>query len=251
MMVELSMLRDWTQALGLRVKRESETDGLQVALPITGAPRFTIKPDGRESTWSITHERQLSSAIVDSQWGIGGHDDSPISRLTKTIHRLATGFLVLHAEVFQDGSDVVIEFTAPIYGEGLTKQAFALTLSSVMKAVEAFDLLIAQRAEQVAALKEFETKEVELKKMHESQLAELTKPLPEAAAPTTRTSKSGCPHCGTELPAGAVFCAACGKSVLTAPSATPVASPGRRCSRCGQQVISSKKFCTGCGAPLT
>ena len=47
----------------------------------------------------------------------------------------------------------------PIYGETITGQAFAPTVSFVIKLVEAFDALSAERARHLAILKELTVKE--------------------------------------------------------------------------------------------
>jgi hypothetical protein len=250
-MIELDMFKTWAEDLGLRVKGEPATAELYVSLPISGAARFTIRRD-RKDVWSITHQRPLAASILNSNWGIGAQSETPISLLTKAVRRLATGFPLLQAEVIPRGSDVVIEFNVPVYAEALTQQAFVLSLSSVMKAVEAFDLLAAQRAEQIAALKEFEVKEAELKKRNEEDLAKLMAPGPEQSPRPKQISKNNCPHCGIDLPANAIFCASCGQRITAAAASVPFtqASPQRRCPRCGQPVVSNKKFCTSCGATL-
>ena len=52
-----------------------------------------------------------------------------------------------------------------------------------------------------------------------------------------------CPKCGTQLPAAAKFCFACGEKI-EAPSADEITCPA-----CGQKTPKGK-FCMQCGAPL-
>jgi double zinc ribbon protein/RING finger family protein len=53
---------------------------------------------------------------------------------------------------------------------------------------------------------------------------------------------AACPSCQAHVPAGAKFCAGCGK---------PVAGPPQKqfCTGCGQQLQPGGRFCAGCGTP--
>jgi membrane protease subunit (stomatin/prohibitin family) len=57
-----------------------------------------------------------------------------------------------------------------------------------------------------------------------------------AAAPAPAAATIACPKCGTENPAGAKFCQACG---------TPLGA--KACANCGAEVPAGAKFCPACG----
>jgi len=55
---------------------------------------------------------------------------------------------------------------------------------------------------------------------------------------------ASCPNCKSRLPAGARFCADCGKPVGAA------AAGPKHCTGCGAQLSPGAKFCAGCGAAV-
>lgn len=205
-MIEITTLKTWVEELGLRVKGDSTAAELQVGLPSLGAPLFTIKSE-RSDFWRITHQCRIADSTVNSEWGIGEPSESPISLLTKAVQHLATGFPLLSVQVSQSESNVVIEFKAPIYGDGLTRQAFMLTVSSVVKSVEAFNALSAHRTRQIEVLKELKVKEDALKEKYE--VSTVT-----AAAPPKKIALSRrCPRCNQVVVTGKTSCPACGASL--------------------------------------
>lgn len=63
---------------------------------------------------------------------------------------------------------------------------------------------------------------------------------------TFERQTSACAHCGTLLPADAVFCRSCGTSLVgSQPSA------GKKvCPKCGTHVAVDQRFCQKCGTQL-
>ena len=59
-------------------------------------------------------------------------------------------------------------------------------------------------------------------------------------AASTGGAKISCPSCKAENPAGAKFCGACGKEIVS----------GVKCGKCGAQASPGAKFCPECGASL-
>lgn len=207
-MIEITTLKTWVEGLGLRVKGESTAAALQVGLPALGSPLFTIKSE-RSNFWQITHQRRIADSTVNSEWGIGEPPEPPIALLTKAVQHLAMGFPLLSAQVSRSESNVVIEFKAPIYGDGLTRQAFMLTVSSVVKSVEAFDALSAHRTRQIEVWKELEVKEDALREKYEvSPVATSSSVLPKKFTLSRRCSK-----CSQVVGAGKTSCPACGASL--------------------------------------
>ena len=212
-MIEIKTLKTWVEGLGLRAKGESTAEMLQVALPALNAPLFTIKAE-QPDLWWMTHQRRIAASSVNSEWEIGVEPSlRPIARLTKAVQHLAMNFPLLSVKVTESGSDVVIEFKAPIYGEALTGQAFALTASSVIKSVEAFDALSAERARQLAILKEWTVKEKALREKYELPSTATTTSSSASPSPKSFALSRRCPRCNKIIRAGNTACAACGASV--------------------------------------
>lgn len=209
-MIEIKTLKIWVEELGLRVKGESTADILQVALPALNAPVFTIKSE-RTDWWQITHQRRIAGSKVNSEWEIGGEpSEPPITRLTIAVQHLATGFPLLSVHVSRSEPNVVIEFKAPIHGDGLSRQAFMLTVSSIVKSVEAFDALSAHRVRQIQVLKELKAEEDALREKYEVSPVAASS----ASAPPKKIMLSRrCPRCNQVVGAGKTSCDACGTSL--------------------------------------
>ena len=62
------------------------------------------------------------------------------------VRQVASGFPLIEPQTRDDGGDIRVWFRAPVYEERLTRQAFVLTLSSVLKAAATFDSITARRA---------------------------------------------------------------------------------------------------------
>ena len=208
-MIEIKTLKTWVEGLGLRAKGESTAEMMQVALPALNSPLFTIKAE-RPDLWWMTHQRRIVGSNVNSVWEMEVEPSvRPITRLTKAVQHLAVNFPLLSVKVTESGSDVVIEFKAPIYGETITAQAFMLTASSVIKSVEAFDALSAERARQLTILKELTVKEEALREKYElPSTSSVASPSPKGVALSRR-----CPRCNKIIRTGNTVCAACGASL--------------------------------------
>lgn len=58
-----------------------------------------------------------------------------------------------------------------------------------------------------------------------------------------------CPNCNMELPAGTVFCSACGSKVEAAAEETKEEYAGK-CEKCGSDLKVGAAFCANCGAKV-
>ena len=92
--------------------------------------------------WRLVAERRVSAAERASTWAApeGGTDV-----LVEVVGRVASAFPLVAVDVVPAEADRVVRFTAPAYEEGLSRQEFVLTASSVVRAALAFDAAAAVR----------------------------------------------------------------------------------------------------------
>lgn len=90
----------------------------------------------------------------------------------------------------------------------------------------------------------------------QAQVAQWENSLAQMKAAREAAKQPRCPYCGSPVMKGAVFCAACGRSLVptqqpgmpVAPMAGPVPQPGAACPNCGAPVDGDTVFCGNCGA---
>lgn len=127
-MVDTATLTGWLSDLGDRaatvVERGPETWIVGVQRPLT--------PD-EVATWSAVP---------------GGLEDA--------VRAVAAGFPLVQSDLVRDGSRVVARFWAGVHGDGLARQAFLLTASSVSKAAGALTVLTRTNRDYAAAVDDLE-----------------------------------------------------------------------------------------------
>ena len=99
----------------------------------------------------------------------------------------------------------------------------------------------------------FADKDVELLRSLVTELKRANEEIQEMRTVVLRLKGSRpCPTCGAELPAGSVFCSACGARVLkiSADTADPQPTDGVPCKSCGAMMSKGTLFCTNCGTNL-
>ena len=140
-------IQHWLVDLGLTSTAKPD-GGLAVTSAGEPTASFTIAPT-RPGRWDITSQRSVRLADL----GVGGNNGARIEvgDLASIVRDLACGLPLVHAEVAElvDGLDVT--FGAGLFDEGLSEQTFALTMSSVAKAVESCDRLCAKLRESLSA----------------------------------------------------------------------------------------------------
>ncbi|WP_263248076.1 SH3 domain-containing protein [Saccharopolyspora rosea] len=148
----------WLSCLDVSVerRRHGETEELHIGKPGGTHPLVVLKTeDGRESgergnTWWAIHERVIPRSAVEENWRIVGEPRSSVGNLSRIVTEFATGFPLVDCEVRPSANgDVVVVIRAPLFLEDLAAQAFLLTVSAVLKAAEALDVLEARKAEEV------------------------------------------------------------------------------------------------------
>lgn len=202
------VLETWIE--GLAVKPGAGVSGTELwAAPAAGGgPSLVVRPRDA-GRWEVVHERQIPASTARSTWQAPWDTGSPAAVVDNIVRQVASGFPLVEHDTRDEGGDVTIRFRAPLYEEGLTRQAFVLTASSVLKAAGAFDLVTAQRAEELKALQDFDTKAAQREKeqqelidqMSPTPAAQLTAPM--AAVPPTPSAAASVAAPATSAPAAA------------------------------------------------
>jgi hypothetical protein len=138
----------WLEALGLDVTVKDDGSGEELWITSGDVePRLVIRQSD-VGTWDVVYERRLAASELSAQWDAPWETELSTAIVGRAVREIACGFPLVASETRDDGGDVVVRFRAPLYDEGLTRQAFVLTVSPVLKATEAFDLALARRAEE-------------------------------------------------------------------------------------------------------
>jgi hypothetical protein len=154
-MTETATLEAWARSLGFSVS-PGERPGDVSAMPPGGGQPILIQRRQYEE-WELIHERRVDVAAAGAAWLAPGDERRPTDVLDSIVRRLAATYPLVEGQVtLVIGDELRVRFSAPVFGEGLTRQAFLLTLSALTKAVQAYDLAAAARAEDLAALAEFQ-----------------------------------------------------------------------------------------------
>jgi hypothetical protein len=187
----------WLEALGLEVTVKNGASGEELWVTSAGhdEPRLVVRQSDA-GTWEVVHDRRLAASVLNAAWHAPWDTDPPAVVVGRAVQGVACGFSLVESETHDDRRDLVVRFRAPIYDEGLTRQAFVLTVSPVLKAAEAFDLVVARRAEELANWNEFEAGTEQRKNEQQELIDQMAEAAatPEATdpvAPVPPTSSAG------------------------------------------------------------
>jgi hypothetical protein len=203
-------LRTWIEGLGLAVKPGAGASGaeLQVTLAESDEPALVVRQRD-PGVWEVVHQRQIPASLARSTWQAPWDTGSPAAVVDNIVRQVASGFPLIEPQTRDDGGDIRVWFRAPVYEERLTRQAFVLTASSVLKAAARFDSITARRAEELEALQEFDAQAEQRAKeqqelidqMSPTPAAQLTAPM--AAVPPTPSAAASVAAPATSAPAAA------------------------------------------------
>ncbi|HEX7520518.1 MAG TPA: SH3 domain-containing protein [Acidimicrobiia bacterium] len=182
-MMNPHVVQAWIEGLGLAVKPGAGTSGteLWVTPADTDGPSLVVRQRDA-GMWEVVNERVISASTAGSAWQAPWDTGSPTAVVDNIARQVACGFLLVESATRDESGNLTVRFRAPVYEEGLTRQAFVLTASSVLKAARAFDLVIAQRAEELKALQDFDA-QAEQRAKEQQELIDQMSPAP-AAQPT-------------------------------------------------------------------
>jgi Bacterial SH3 domain len=173
-MTDLTTLTSWLEGLGLEVKDGSGPAGKQLSVKVAGeADPSVVVQQGSSDTWEIVHDRRVPAATLTSDWSAPWDTGPPAEVVGKAAREVAFGFPLVESETRQEGGNVTVRFHAPVFDDGLTRQAFVLTVSAVLKVADVFDLVLKGRAEEMKGWREFEAGSEERKQQQEELITRL------------------------------------------------------------------------------
>jgi hypothetical protein len=156
-MTAAATLSSWLEGLGLEVKETGTHagDGLSIMPAHDGDPSVAVQRSD-PATWEVVHDRRIEGSVLTSDWHAPWDTETPSEVMSRAVREVACGFPLVESETHDEGGDVAIRLRAPVFDEGLTRQAFVLTVSSVLNAARTLDLVMARRAEDRVSWQEFE-----------------------------------------------------------------------------------------------
>ncbi len=150
-MTEPATLIGWAADLGLRARELPENRGIAVTSPSDRAITLTVARAG-PGRWEIVSERSI--VLPQPPQSADGHVLVRAADLAPLVHDLACMLPVVRAETVERSGAVDVTVSAALFDAGLSQQAFAVTMSSVLKTIEGCDRLGAKLGELHAAAAE-------------------------------------------------------------------------------------------------
>jgi hypothetical protein len=176
-MVDSVTLASWIEGMDLRVERSGED--LRVREHVGNAGELVVARTSPE-TWHVAHERTIPVDSLKADVDVPWEDDDPVAVLRRSVGEVAALFPLVEGSTRENGSDATVVLRAPVFDDGLTRQAFALTLSSLLGAAGALDRVLVSRAEQLEEWQRFEARSRE----REEELRGILQPLRPGPEPT-------------------------------------------------------------------
>ena len=151
--MDATTVRTWLAELGLDASPqagaagEEVTFGLQGGVDRRGAIRWRTP-----AVMDVFHTTQVPAAELWTHWRDPSNVATPVTELRDAVQYVAARYPLVTGEASEYQGGAVVYFSSVLFADQLSRQAFALTVSSVLKAAEAFDAGAKSRAEQLAAL---------------------------------------------------------------------------------------------------
>jgi len=176
-MTAAATLSSWLEGLGLEVKEAGGSPGerLSVMPGHDGDPSLSVERSD-PATWEVVHDRRVDASVLTSDWHAPWDTDVPSAVLGRAVQEVAYGFPLVESETHDEGGDVTVRFRAPVFDDGLTRQAFVLTVSAVLNAARVLDLVMARRAEDRASWQEFEATSDQREREQQQLIDRMTEP---------------------------------------------------------------------------
>jgi hypothetical protein len=173
-------------------------DHLSVTLTHDADPSLAVQRSD-SATWEVVHDRRVEESVLSSDWHAPWDTEPPTAVMGRAAREVACGFPLVESDMHDEGGDATIRFCAPVFDDGLTRQAFVLTVSAVLHAARVFDLVLARRAEDRVAWQEFEATSEQREREQQQVIDRVTGAASEATAPIAPTPPT--PSSGVASPA--------------------------------------------------
>jgi hypothetical protein len=133
MAADINNLATWTEDLGLRATVQSEPAGDTLRVVTAEGSHIYVKP-AESGRADISCQRRVPNADVQALWGEPDQPEETAGRFADVVGNLGNAFPLLDVSITRVEKETVVDFKSPLHMEGLNRQAYAITLSGVMKA---------------------------------------------------------------------------------------------------------------------
>jgi rubrerythrin len=195
MAADIHNLATWTEDLGLRATVQSEPTGDTLRVVTAEGSHSYVKP-AEPGRADISCQRRVPNADVQALWGEPDQPEEAAGRFAEVVGNLGNAFPLLAVTITKGEKETVVDFESPLHTEGLNRQAYALTVSGVMKAAETFDMIQEERSRQTEAWASLEEEA-------------------DATLQAFDDDLTACPQCGAAAEAGDRFCGSCGHQLVS------------------------------------
>jgi hypothetical protein len=157
--VDATTVRSWLEGLGLQAWTRTGSAGEEVTFGLQGSTEQPglVRWNG-PARMGVQHTRHLSTAELATSWRDPSNVATPSAELRTAVAFVAERFPLVVGDVSEDQTGAVVTFSAVVFDEQLCRQAFALTVSSLVKAAAMFDAGAQARAQQLATLTTMQTR---------------------------------------------------------------------------------------------
>jgi hypothetical protein len=152
--VDSMTVKAWLEGLGLHTSIRAGAAGEEVCFGLAGSTEQPGIIRWRTPTvMDVFHVRPVAAHSMTAQWRDPSNGTTPAAVLRTAVRNVALAFPLVEGNVADDaGGGVIVYFSAPVFEEPPSRQAFALTVSAVLKAAATLEAGANARAEQLAAL---------------------------------------------------------------------------------------------------
>jgi hypothetical protein len=151
--VDATTVRTWLEALGLQAWTRTGSGGEEVTFGTQAGGEQPGLVRWRTPTLiDVCYTRRVGAAELATVWRDPSNASPPIAELGNAVRFAAARFPLVTGEAADDPAGPIVQFSAVVFDEQLTRQAFSLTASAVLKAADMFEVGSKARAEQLAAL---------------------------------------------------------------------------------------------------
>ena len=168
-------LRAWIEALGFTLAPGASETDLWIRPTHADEPVLLVRRQDPQTLYVVC-ERRVPGSVLSSEWQAPWDSEPPPAVVGRAVRQVACSFPLVESGTHDDGGDVMVWFRAPVFDDGLTRQAFVLTVSSVFKAAQAFELVVAQRADELVAWAEFQATSEQRRKEQQDLIDQMTGP---------------------------------------------------------------------------
>ena len=151
--MDSTLMIAWLGGLGLQASSRPGATGEEIGFgPVGATDQPAVIRWRTPGVMDMFHIRSMPASELTTQWRDPSNASTPGVVLREAVDHVARIFPLVEGAVSEADGAAVVYFSAVLFDEQLTRQAFALTVSSVLKAAAMFEAGSKVRAEQLAAV---------------------------------------------------------------------------------------------------